>query len=116
MAPAPRDWEHHTSGRERHEPAIRERPADGAGAPPPARRHRCRLRGLTMHTGIVHEFDLERDGKAFGTIGMPFSVDRSPYFQVKVPYVVVRNGSGPRLCLMAGNHGDEYEGELTLAR
>jgi uncharacterized protein len=71
---------------------------------------------LIVHTGIVSSIDLDHDGKALGTVGLPFSVDRSPYYQVKVPYAVIRNGDGPRVLLMAGNHGDEYEGELALAR
>jgi predicted deacylase len=69
-----------------------------------------------MHTGIVHHLDLERDGKVLDWLSIPFSIDRSPYFLVKVPICVIRNGSGPSLLLMAGNHGDEYEGELSLAR
>ena len=69
-----------------------------------------------MHTGVFHDLDLERDGKAFGHISMPFSIDRSPYFQVRTPLIAIRNGEGPRLLLLAGNHGDEYEGELSLAR
>ncbi|MDQ0467826.1 succinylglutamate desuccinylase/aspartoacylase family protein [Labrys wisconsinensis] len=69
-----------------------------------------------MHSGVFHDLDFERDGKARGHVSMPFSVDRSPYFHVRTPVVTVRNGPGPRLLLMAGNHGDEYEGELTLAR
>lgn len=69
-----------------------------------------------MHTGVSHAIDLDRDGKGLSFLGVPFSVDRSPYYQVKVPVCVVRNGEGPSLLLMAGNHGDEYEGELTLAR
>jgi uncharacterized protein len=69
-----------------------------------------------MHTGLFHTLDLERDGKALSHLGLPFSVDRSPYFQIKVPICVIRNGAGPSVLLMAGNHGDEYEGELSLAR
>jgi hypothetical protein len=69
-----------------------------------------------MHTGVFHTLDLDRDGKVLSHLGMPFSVDRSPYFQVKVPVCVIRNGEGPSVLLMAGNHGDEYEGELSLAR
>jgi predicted deacylase len=69
-----------------------------------------------MHTGLVHRLELERDGKVLDHLGMPFSIDRSPYFQVKVPVSVIRNGAGPSVLLMAGNHGDEYEGELCLAR
>src|SRR4051812_33765637 len=69
-----------------------------------------------MHTGLVHRLDLERDGKVLDWLSIPFSIDRSPYFQVKVPICVVRNGDGPTVLLMAGNHGDEYEGELSLAK
>lgn len=69
-----------------------------------------------MHTGVFHDLDLEQDGKQFGHVSMPFSIDRSPYFQVRTPLVSIRNGPGPSLLLIAGNHGDEYEGELSLAR
>lgn len=69
-----------------------------------------------MHTGIFHELDLDADGKTSGYLSIPFSIDRSPYFQVKVPVIRIRNGDGPSLLLMAGNHGDEYEGEICLAR
>lgn len=69
-----------------------------------------------MHTGLVHTLDFDRDGKTLGYLSIPFSIDRSPYFQVKVPICTIRNGEGPSLLLMAGNHGDEYEGELSLAK
>ena len=69
-----------------------------------------------MHSGVFHELDFDRDGKALSFLGLPFSIDRSPYFQVRTPVCVVRNGEGPSALLMAGNHGDEYEGELSLAR
>jgi len=69
-----------------------------------------------MHSGLVHDLDFDRDGKLLTHLSIPFSIDRSPYFQVKVPICLVRNGEGPSVLLMAGNHGDEYEGELSLAR
>lgn len=69
-----------------------------------------------MHTGIFHDLDLNADGKTISYLSVPFSIDRSPYFQVKVPVIRIRNGQGPSLLLMAGNHGDEYEGEICLAR
>jgi predicted deacylase len=69
-----------------------------------------------MHTGLFHSLDFAVDGKALSHLGIPFSIDRSPYFQVKIPICRVRNGAGPRVLLMAGNHGDEYEGELLLGR
>ncbi|TPW28282.1 deacylase [Martelella alba] len=69
-----------------------------------------------MHTGVFHDLDLSAEGKSISYISIPMSVDRSPYFQVKVPVVTLKNGDGPRILLMAGNHGDEYEGEITLSR
>ncbi|CAN7527520.1 succinylglutamate desuccinylase/aspartoacylase family protein [Mesorhizobium sp. LjNodule214] len=69
-----------------------------------------------MHTGLVHTLDFDRDGKTLSHLSIPFSIDRSPYFQIKVPICLIRNGEGPSLLLMAGNHGDEYEGELSLAK
>jgi len=69
-----------------------------------------------MHTGLFHEIDFEKDQKWSGHLGIPFSIDRSPYYQLKIPIFRIKNGAGPKLLLMAGNHGDEYEGELSLAR
>ncbi|UUP18672.1 succinylglutamate desuccinylase/aspartoacylase domain-containing protein [Nitratireductor thuwali] len=69
-----------------------------------------------MHTGIVHSIDLEAEGVHSGFLAIPYSVDRSPYYQIRIPYLRVRKGEGASLLLMAGNHGDEYEGELQLAR
>ena len=69
-----------------------------------------------MHTGVFHQIDLNRDGKTISHIGLPFSVDRSPYYRATIPICVIRNGEGPSALLMAGAHGDEYEGELLLAR
>jgi uncharacterized protein len=69
-----------------------------------------------MHTGIFHTLDLDREGKTTSHLGLPFSIDRSPYYQVKVPVCVICNGAGPSVLLLAGVHGDEYEGELSLAR
>ncbi|WP_454851145.1 succinylglutamate desuccinylase/aspartoacylase family protein [Rhizobium binxianense] len=69
-----------------------------------------------MHTGTFHDLDFTCDGKQSSYLSMPFSVDRSPYFQVRTPVCRIKNGSGPRIVLMAGNHGDEYEGEICLVR
>lgn len=69
-----------------------------------------------MHTGLYHSIDFSRDGKIIDYLGMPYSVDRSPYYHVRTPVCRIKNGSGPRVLLMAGNHGDEYEGEICLSR
>ena len=52
-----------------------------------------------MHTGLVHSLDFDRDGKTLDFLGIPFSIDRSPYFQVKIPICLIRNGEGPSVLL-----------------
>ncbi|TAN25825.1 MAG: deacylase [Castellaniella sp.] len=69
-----------------------------------------------MHTGVFTDIPFDQDGQHHGFISIPFSVDRSPYYQIKIPVYRLKNGDGPRLLLMAGNHGDEYEGEICLSK
>jgi predicted deacylase len=40
----------------------------------------------------------------------------SAYGWIPVPMVCIKNGSGPTVLLAAGNHGDEYEGQIALIR
>jgi predicted deacylase len=65
---------------------------------------------------IWTEVDYERAGKQIGFLHLPHSVTRSAYGVIRIPIAVIRNGSGPTLLLMAGNHGDEYEGQIVLTR
>ena len=67
-------------------------------------------------TLIWTEIDLDKDGKQVGVLQLPYSVTRSGYGMIDIPMAVIRNGEGPSILLMAGNHGDEYEGQVTLAR
>ena len=70
----------------------------------------------TRPTRIHCEIDLERDGKQLGFARLPHSVHRSAYGWLPMPIASIRNGDGPRVLLMSGNHGDEYEGQVTLCR
>ncbi len=65
-------------------------------------------------TLIESEVDFERDGKQHGFLRLPYSVHRSAYGWLPIPIVCIKNGSGPSVLLMAGNHGDEYEGQIAL--
>jgi len=65
-------------------------------------------------TSITTEIDFERDGKQVGRLHLPYSVTRSAYGVIPIPICVVKNGEGPTVLLMAGNHGDEYEGQIAL--
>ena len=60
--------------------------------------------------------DFDRDGKQHGFIRLPYSVHRSAYGWIPIPVACIKNGDGPRVLLMAGNHGDEYEGQVALGK
>ena len=62
------------------------------------------------------EVDYDADGKQLGYVHLPHSVTRSAYGTLAIPLTVIKNGKGPTALLMAGNHGDEYEGQVTLCR
>ncbi len=65
-------------------------------------------------TGITTDIDLARPGKQTGRLHLPYSVTRSAYGVIPVPVAVIAGGEGPTVVLMAGNHGDEYEGQIAL--
>ncbi len=70
---------------------------------------------MTSHSPITSEVDLDAEGRHAGYLRLPHSVHRSAYGFIPIPIVSIRNGDGPRVVLMAGNHGDEYEGQIALA-
>jgi predicted deacylase len=62
------------------------------------------------------EIDFTKPGKQHGFVRLPYSVHRSAYGHIPIPIVSIVNGEGPRVLLMAGNHGDEYEGQVALGK
>ena len=69
-----------------------------------------------MRSPIASEIDYEANGKQSGYLRLPHSVHRSAYGWIPIPIVQIKNGDGPTLLLMAGNHGDEYEGQVAVTR
>ncbi len=67
-------------------------------------------------TQITATVDFGADGKQIGWLRVPHSVTRSAYGTLPVPIAIIGNGTGPRVMLSAGNHGDEYEGQVVLTR
>jgi N-alpha-acetyl-L-2,4-diaminobutyrate deacetylase len=63
---------------------------------------------------VVAEVDLWGMGRQVGHLRVPQSRDDSGWGTIPVPIVVIANGSGPTVLLTAGNHGDEYEGQVAL--
>jgi len=64
----------------------------------------------TAHTTI----DFGRNGKQTGYVDFPHSPHDDAWGATRVPLAVIQNGNGPTAILLAGNHGDEYEGPITL--
>jgi len=60
------------------------------------------------------DIDYGKLGKQVGFLHLPYSVTRSAYGTIAIPVACIANGTGPTVLLMAGNHGDEYEGLTAL--
>jgi hypothetical protein len=74
------------------------------------------MSAMPAATRILCPLDLDRDGRQVGHLRLPHSSNRSAYGWIGIPIAVLKNGEGPTVYLGAGNHGDEYEGQVTLAR
>ena len=73
-------------------------------------------KNMSQETRIRCFVDFDKDGKQISHLQLPYSSNVSAYGWIGIPIAVLRNGRGPTLYLGAGNHGDEYEGQIVLAR
>ncbi|REG58641.1 hypothetical protein B0G80_1304 [Paraburkholderia sp. BL6669N2] len=67
-------------------------------------------------TRIWSPVDYSKDGKQVDCLRLPISTDTSAYGWIPIPIIVLKNGDGPTAVLIAGTHGDEYEGQVALMR
>ena len=67
-------------------------------------------------TRIAATIDLDGPGVQHGFLKVPHSTHDSAYGWIPVPITVAANGNGPSVLLVAGNHGDEYEGQIALMK
>ncbi|MFO1035860.1 MAG: succinylglutamate desuccinylase/aspartoacylase family protein [Geminicoccaceae bacterium] len=65
---------------------------------------------------IWSEVDLAATGKQVGFLHLPYSVTRSGYGHINIPIAVISGGGPGTALLTGGNHGDEFEGQIALAR
>ena len=65
---------------------------------------------------IWTEVDFAADGKQVAYLHLPHSVTRSAYGTIAIPVAVIGKGEGRTILLTAGNHGDEFEGQVTLTK
>ncbi len=69
-----------------------------------------------LRSNLRCDIDLSAQGKAHGFVRLPHSVHRSAYGWIPIPIVRIANGPGPSVLLVAGNHGDEWEGQIALSK
>lgn len=65
---------------------------------------------------ISCELDFDSDGKRLGNLNLQYSDNEHAFDTIPIPVAVIKNGEGPTVLLSAGNHGDEYEGQVILRR
>lgn len=65
---------------------------------------------------LACRLDLEAPGKRHGFLELLHSDNANAFGVVPVPIAVIAGGKGPTIVLTAGNHGNEYEGQVILRR
>lgn len=63
---------------------------------------------------IHSTIDLSQPGAQYGHLAIPYSYNLGGWANLQVPIASLRNGPGPTVLLMAGNHGDEYPGQVAI--
>jgi len=74
------------------------------------------LTAPTAASRIAATVDLDMPGLRHGYLKLPHSTHESAYGWIPIPVTVAVGGNGPSVLLMAGNHGDEYEGQIALMK
>jgi N-alpha-acetyl-L-2,4-diaminobutyrate deacetylase len=69
-----------------------------------------------MTSPIHATVDFEKPGKQHGHLAVPYSYNLAGWANLLIPVTVIQRGRGPTVLLMAGNHGDEYPGQVAILK
>ena len=69
-----------------------------------------------MSTQVHCTIDLAAAGKQVGRLQLPRISNTGGWAYSFVPIATIANGEGPTVVVSAGNHGDEYEGQVAALR
>lgn len=70
-----------------------------------------------MDKSLIHaSVDYDRPGMQLGHLHVPYSYNLGGWANLLVPIMVVSRGNGPTALVMAGNHGDEYPGQVAILK
>lgn len=64
----------------------------------------------------IRGIDFDAPGRQLGSVDLSHSDNRHDNGVIPVPIAVLSGGAGPTTLLLAGTHGDEYEGQVVLQR
>ena len=65
---------------------------------------------------VVTSLDFDKPGKQQGFLQVPYSHNLGGWANCFVPTTVVARGRGPTVLILAGNHGDEYQGQIAIMK
>jgi N-alpha-acetyl-L-2,4-diaminobutyrate deacetylase len=71
---------------------------------------------MMKSTLIRTDIDFERPGKQLGKLQIPYSYNLGGWAKIHVPVACLARGDGLTVLLMAGNHGDEYPGQIAIMK
>jgi N-alpha-acetyl-L-2,4-diaminobutyrate deacetylase len=70
-----------------------------------------------MERSQVHAtVDFDRPSRQHGHLCVPYSYNLGGWANLLVPVTVLAHGAGPTALVLAGNHGDEYPGQVALLK
>lgn len=69
---------------------------------------------MKINSQIYTDIDYAKEGKQLGQLDVPISTNTAGWANYYLPICVVKHGEGPTALIFGGNHGDEYEGPVTL--
>lgn len=69
---------------------------------------------MTLHLPRIPGIDFAAAGKQLGYLEIEYSDNENDAAVIPSPLAVISGGDGPTVLLLAGTHGDEYEGQILL--
>ena len=70
----------------------------------------------TRPARIKSNIDLSKSGFQYGELMLPWSNNSVPLGYHPTPLISIKNGSGKKILIIGGNHGDEFEGPCAIMR
>lgn len=69
-----------------------------------------------MNHPVKTNINFDQEGIQEGFLAIPYSYNLSGWSQLQVPIKTISHGAGPTVLLLAGNHGDEYPGQIAIMK